>query len=132
MILVDSNIIMYAAGAEHPYKAPCVAFLERVATGSVEAIVNAEVLQEILHRYRALSRWTDGRKVYDLARQIFPAVLPITSEILDRARILLDEYDGLMARDALHAAVVEINLLESICSYDHDFDRITNIRRTEP
>jgi hypothetical protein len=132
LILVDSNIIMYAAGAEHPYKGPSVAFLESVAEGKVEATIDAEVLQEILHRYRALNRWTDGRKVYDLARRIFPTVLPVTVEILDRARILLDEYDGLMARDALHAAVVETNSLEAICSYDTDFDRITTIVRTEP
>ena len=123
---------MYAAGAEHPNKAPSVAFLDSVARGEVEAIVDAELLQEILHRYRAIDHWTDGRRVYDLARQIFPAVLPVTSEIVDRARILLDEYDGLMARDALHAAVVEINSLEGICSYDRDLDRITTIRRTEP
>lgn len=123
---------MYAAGAEHTYKAPSVAFLESVAEGRLEATVDTEVLQEILHRYRALNRWADGKKVYDLARQIFPAVFPITSEILDRARILLDEYDSLMARDALHAAVVEINSLEAICSYDRDFDLITTIRRTEP
>ena len=81
---------------------------------------------DILHRYRALSRWVDGRRVYDLARRIFPAVLPVAAEILDRARILLDEYD------ALHAAVLEINLLEAICSYDTDFDRITTRARTEP
>ena len=132
MILIDSNVPMYLVGAEHPHKLDAQVRLERIIAEGVSLVTDAEVLQEILHRYRALNRWTDGREVYDLARQIFPAVLPITSEILDRARILLDEYDGLMARDALHAAVVEINLLESICSYDHDFDRITTISRTEP
>lgn len=123
---------MYAAGAEHPNKAPSVAFLASVAEERVEAIIDAELLQEILHRYRALNRWIEGRRVYDLTRQIFPTVLPITSEILDRARTLLDDYDGLMARDALHAAVVEINNLEAVYSYDRDFDRITTIKRMEP
>ena len=123
---------MYAAGADHPHKAPSVAILKSVAQGSVEAVVDAEALKEILHRYRALNRCTQGRRVYDLARQIFPAVLPITFEMVDRARILLDKYEGLMARDALHAAVVEINSLVGICSCDRDFDQITSIHRTEP
>ena len=123
---------MYAAGVEHPNKAPSVAFLASVAEERVEAIIDAELLQEILHRYRALNRWIEGRRVYDLTRQIFPTVLPITSEILDRARTLLDDYDGLMARDALHTAVVEINNLEAVYSYDRDFDRITTIKRMEP
>jgi predicted nucleic acid-binding protein len=48
---------MYAAGADHPNKEPSVRFLERVARGEVEAALDAESLQEILHRYRALGRW---------------------------------------------------------------------------
>ena len=132
MILVDSNIVMYAGGADHPNKFPSIAFLKDVAEERIEAIIDAGLLQEILHRYRALNRWEDGRRVYDLARQIFPAVLPITSGIIDRARVLLDKYDNLMARDALHIAVVEINNLKAICSYDRDFDQIKTIRRIEP
>jgi predicted nucleic acid-binding protein len=123
---------MYAAGVEHPHKAPCLALLERVVKGEIEAAIDAEVLQEILHCYRALRRWTEGGKVYDLVRRIFPNVIPITSDILDRARTLLDEHEGLMARDALHAAVVEMHSLTALCSYDRDFDRVQTIRRTEP
>ena len=54
MILVDSNVLMYTAGSEHPFKARSVAFLERVAEGSIEAVIDAEALQEILHRYLRL------------------------------------------------------------------------------
>ncbi len=63
---------MYSAGAEHPNKAPSIAFLERVAAGEIQATIDAEVLQEIMHRYRSLGRWHDGRKVYELARRLFP------------------------------------------------------------
>lgn len=132
MILVDSNILMYAAGAAHPHKAPSVAFLERVALGEVEATTNAEVLQEILHRYRAIGRWREGVQVYDLARQLFPSVIAITGNTLDRAREILSATPSLMARDALHAAVVLHERLEGICSYDRDFDRIPGITRREP
>ena len=132
MILIDSNIFMYAAGAEHPHKTPSLAFLERVARGDVEAVVDAEALQEILHRYRAIDRWGDGRHVYDLARRIVTAVIPITEEVVDAARALLDGDDRLMARDALHAAVASLHAADAICSYDRDFDRIEGIRRIEP
>ena len=54
---------MYAAGAEHPNKAPSVAFLASVAEERVEAIIDAELLQEILHRYRALNRWIEERSL---------------------------------------------------------------------
>jgi len=132
VILVDSNILMYAAGTDHPNKAPSLAWLERVARDEIEATVDAEVLQEILHRYRAIGRWVEGRAVYDLTRRLFPIVIPITAEVLDLARVLLDEQEDLMARDALHAAVVEAHGLEAICSYDQDFDRLSGLKRVEP
>jgi uncharacterized protein len=132
VILLDSNIFMYAAGAEHPRKQPSARFLEQVALGRVEAALDAEILQEILHRYRAIQRWTDGQRVYDLARQIVPLVIPVTVEVLDRARALLDRYSALSARDALHAAVVQSHGLSAICSYDRDFNGIEGLRRIEP
>lgn len=132
MILVDTNVILYAAGAEHPHKRPSVTLLGRVARGEVEATIDAEVLQEILHRYRAIGRWADGRRVYDLARQLFPSVVPVTSAVLDRARRILDTDRRIMARDALHAAVVMSEGLEAVCSWDRDFDRIKGLVRREP
>jgi uncharacterized protein len=132
VILVDTHVIMYAAGAEHPHKRPSVALLERVARGEIEATIDAEVLQEILHRYRAMGRWEDGGRVYDLARQLFRNVVPVTAEVLDRARRILDTDRRIMARDALHAAVVMVEGLEAVCSWDRDFDRIKGIVRQEP
>lgn len=132
MILIDANVIMYAAGAPHPHKTPSVRLLERVARGEVEATVDAEVLQEILHRYRAIGRWADGKQVYDLTRELFPVVVPVTVDILDRARRLLDVVPEIMARDALHAAVVFQEGLAGICTYDRDFDRLPGLVRIEP
>jgi predicted nucleic acid-binding protein len=127
--LVDANILMYSAGAEHPNKAPSIAFLERVAAGEIQATIDAEVLQEIMHRYRSLGRWHDGRKVYELARRLFPQVLAITVEVMDRAKPIIDQDSTISARDAIHAAVVINYKLDGICSFDADFDRIPNCKR---
>lgn len=132
MILVDANILMYAAGASHPHKAPSVHLLEQIANGEVAATIDTGLLQEVLHRYRAIGRWADGRLVFDLARRLFPAVLPVTAAVMDRARALLDADASIMARDAVHAAVVLEQRLDAICSFDRDFDRITGIVRVEP
>jgi predicted nucleic acid-binding protein len=58
--------------------------------------------------------------------------LPIGSEIVDRARYLIDVHRSLSARDAVHAAVVLENGLDGICSFDRDFDRFSEIVRVEP
>ena len=68
MILIDSNIFMYAGGASHPNKAPSVALLEGIATGRLDGVIDAEILQEILHRYRSIRRWKDGSKEIQYAR----------------------------------------------------------------
>lgn len=132
MILVDANVLMYAAGSDHPNKRRSISFLNEVARGSVDAVIDAEVLQEVLHRYRAINRWSEGRLVFDSARRLFSEVLPITGEVVYRARNTLDVVEGISARDALHAAVVSIWGLDALCSYDRDFDRIPGIRRIEP
>lgn len=132
MILVDANIFMYAAGAAHPHKEPCVQLLNAIAQGQIEAVTNTEVLQEILHRYRAINRWEQGKSVYDYARQIVPHVIAVTVDIMDLTRTLLDRYPQTMARDALHSAVYKHAHCKLLCSYDRDFDTISEVTRAEP
>ena len=95
----------------------------------MDAATDAEVLQEILHRYRALGRWPDGQRVYDLARRIVPLVLSVTAPHLDVARHLLDEHPALSARDALHAAVYFSSGALELVSFDGHFDGIPGLRR---
>ena len=132
MILVDTNIVMYAAGALHPCKAPALRLLERIASGEVEAAVNAELLQEILHRFRGSARWDDGLRMYALVRQVVPVVVPITEGVMDRARQLMQRHAALSARDAVHAATALADGMRGLCSFDSDFDQVLGLRRLLP
>lgn len=132
MILVDTNVLMYAAGKEHPHKAPSKDLLRRIGGGAIEAVIDVEVLQEVLHRYRSIGAWEAGREVYDLARTIFPTIVPIGVDATDRARELTDEAPSLNARDALHAAVAEHLGASAICSYDDHFDAVPRLKRLQP
>lgn len=131
MIFLDTNIFVYAAGTEHAHKDPSRRLVLQIAAGDVQATTSTEVLQEILHRYRAIRRWRDGRAVYDRVREMLTNIVPITSTTTDRARELMDTYPALTARDALHVATCE-SLGAEICSYDSDFDSIREIRRCTP
>jgi predicted nucleic acid-binding protein len=56
MILIDSNIPTYLVGAEHPHKADAQRVLDDLVVREERLATDAEVLQEILHRYSAISR----------------------------------------------------------------------------
>lgn len=56
MIFVDSNIPMYLVGAARPHKTDAQWLLERAVTAGERLVTDAEVLQEILHRYVAIGR----------------------------------------------------------------------------
>ena len=132
MIMIDSNIFIYAAGVAHPNKKPCLQFLERIASGNIDAVIDSEVLQEILHRYRSIHRWEDGCRVYELARQIVPIVVPVTDETMDLTFEIMKACPELKARDALHAAACQISGSDVFCSYDEDFDVIPDFKRLKP
>ena len=56
MIFVDSNIPMYLVGAPHPHKQDSQQIVERCIADGKRLVTDAEVLQEILHRYAAIKR----------------------------------------------------------------------------
>jgi predicted nucleic acid-binding protein len=132
LILIDTNVLMYVAGREHPHRADSVALLQRVASGELDAAIDAEVLREILHRYRNLGRWEDGRRVYDLVRALVPDVVDIDATTMDRAAWLMGRYATLTARDAVHAAATLEVGAEALCTWDTDFDAIGEIRAIRP
>jgi len=129
--LIDANVPMYAAGKAGPLKDQSLKFLVRAASGEVEAATDAEVLQEILHRYLRVAGREEAFSVFDLFRRIVPEVLPVEATDIDDARALLEEYSTLTSRDAIHAAVARRHGL-TIVSYDRHFDSLSFVSRKEP
>jgi predicted nucleic acid-binding protein len=129
---VDSNIIMYAVGAEHACRSPCLDALDRIICESLQAVVSSEVHQEILHRYLSIGLPDKAREVSIKLETIIPATLPVTLADIRRVRQLAERYPGLKARDLLHAAVMLENGLTRILSTDRHFDRLAEIERIDP
>ncbi len=132
MIFVDSNIFMYAVGAEHPHKQPCLDFFASAARGAEDLAVSVEVLQEILYRFWAIKKMKHGLELFDYARRLSDWILPVGDEDILRARTLLGEHPHLPPRDAIHAATMFHHRISIIVTYDRHFDRIPAIKRREP
>lgn len=129
MILVDSNVPMYLIGADHPHKVDAQRWLERLAADREPLVTDAEVLQEILHRYRAIDRSDAIQPAFDALFGIVDEVLPVGRETVEGAKgELLARWD-LSARDALHVAVMREHRVTRILSFDRGFDRVPDIER---
>jgi predicted nucleic acid-binding protein len=62
-LFLDANIPKYAAGRDHRLKESCRQILRLAARHPRSFSTDAEVLQEMLHRYLTLPRWSDGKRV---------------------------------------------------------------------
>jgi predicted nucleic acid-binding protein len=123
---------MYAAGTEHPLKAPSLRVLEAAAKGQIAAVTDAEVLQEIMHRYASLDFWEKGAQVAELFLQVVPNVLPVTREDVVQALTLYRTYPEVQARDTVHAAVMHGNGVMLIVTADQHFDQFVGLQRVDP
>jgi predicted nucleic acid-binding protein len=129
VIFVDSNIPMYLVGAAHPHKADAQRLLERLIAERRRLVTDAEVLQEILHRYVALRRRDAIQPAFDALLGVVDEVFPVERAVVDRAKAIVLGTDRLSARDAVHLAVMEHHRIGQILSFDAGFDGLPGIER---
>ena len=129
MILVDSNIPMYLVGAPHVHKADAQRLLEKFVSERQRLVSDAEVLQEILHRYVAIQRRDAIQPAFNALLGVIDEVLPVDRIVVGRAKEIVLGYTGLSARDAVHLAVMEHHGIDRILSFDAGFNQFPGITR---
>lgn len=131
---LDVNVPMYAVGKDHPYKESCVWILTEITNGRLEAVIDAEIIQEVLYRYGAIQQWQIGAQMAKNLLDLVPVVLPVMVEEMKTAVSLFAQYapQGVKARDLLHTAVMHNHQLTHIISTDKHFDQIDGITRLDP
>jgi predicted nucleic acid-binding protein len=129
MIFVDSNIPMYLVGGPHPHKVDSQRVLETAVAAGERLVTDAEVLQEILHRYVAIGRRDAIQPAFDALLGVVDEVFPIGAADVERAKTIVLGRLRLSARDALHAAVMEHQGIARILTFDGGFDQIPGMTR---
>ena len=132
MIFVDSNVPMYLVGADHPNKQIARRLLERAIVDNEPLTTDAEVLQEILHRYAAIKRRDAIGPAFDALLGVVDVVHPVELDDVALARRLMAGSDRLTARDAVHVAIMQRREIDRILTFDEDFDGIVGIERVRP
>jgi hypothetical protein len=129
MIFIDSNVPMYLVGSEHPHKIDAQRLLERCIADDERLVTDAEVFQEILHRYAAIKRKDAISPAFQAISGIVDEVFAVELRDVERAKDILLGTQRLSARDALHLAIMERNQIETILSFDAGFDEYPGITR---
>jgi predicted nucleic acid-binding protein len=120
---------MYLVGAPHPHKVDAQRLLERAIAQRERIVTSAEVMQEILHRYAAIDRRDAIQPAFELLLGVVDEVFPVDERTVLRAREILLAYSRLSARDAVHAATMELNGIRLILTFDRGFDGFPGIER---
>ena len=120
---------MYLVGSPHPHKSDAQRLLERLVSNRQRLVTDAEVLQEILHRYVAINRHDAIQPAFDALLGIVDEVLPIDRAITERAKEIVLGSRRMTARDAVHLAVMEEHGIEQILTFDSGFDGFPGVTR---
>jgi hypothetical protein len=120
---------MYLIGAPHPHKSDAQQLLERLVSERQRLVTDAEVLQEILHRYVAIGRRDAIQAAFDALLGVVDQVFAVDGTDAERAKQIVLGHRQLSARDAVHLAVMEQHGIEQILSFDLGFDGFPGITR---
>jgi predicted nucleic acid-binding protein len=129
VILVDSNVPMYLVGSPHPHKADARRLLEEYLTNGERLVTDAEVLQEMLHRYVALDRRDAVQPAFDALLGVVDEVFPVDAETVQEAKAIVHGHPRLSARDAVHLAAMRQHGVTRILTFDRGFDGFPGVVR---
>jgi uncharacterized protein len=129
VIFVDSNIPMYLVGASHPHKSDAQRWLEQLTSERERLVTDAEVLQEILHRYVSIDRRNSIQSAFDALLGVVDKVFDVDAAAAERAKKIVLGHRRMSARDALHLAVMAQHGIDRILTFDSGFDGFPGITR---
>jgi predicted nucleic acid-binding protein len=132
MIVLDTTVLVYAKGADHPLREPCRRLIGAIAKRQVEATTTVEAIQELVHvRARRYGRADAAALGHDYAQLLSP-LLAVTHEDLARGLALYERSERLGAFDAVLAAAAETAGAQALVSADAGFAELRAIEHVFP
>ena len=129
---IDTNIFLYSVGRDHPLKPGSVGVIQRIRDGEIRAVINTEIVQEILYHFQSIKQLLVGIRLAKDAVSISSRILPVEEIDLSLAIGLLESYPKIQTRDAFHAATMIHNGIRETISTDLHFGLIQEIKRIDP
>jgi predicted nucleic acid-binding protein len=132
VIVLDTTVLAYAVGADHPLQTPCRRLVRAVANGEVTATTTIEVIQEFTH---VRARRRDRKDAAELARdyiELLSPLLIVEEPDLREGLRLFQDTAGIGAFDAVLAAAAHAAGADALVSADAGFSAVANITHVIP
>lgn len=130
-VLLDTAVVAYTLGDDHPLKPPCVASIDAIDAGRIAAHASVELVQELMyHRLRRTDRATAVQQARDAKSMC--VLHDFDMDVLERTLALVASHPRIRGRDAVHAATALEHGIETVLSPDTAFDGIPGLRRVDP
>jgi predicted nucleic acid-binding protein len=132
MIVLDTTVLVYAKGADHPLRDPSRRLIAAVADRELQATTTVEVIQEFVHvRARRRGR-ADAVALGNDYSDLLSPLLAITGDHLRHGLSLFEHAEQLGAFDAVLAAAALSAGANALVSADTGFAAIPNLSHVVP
>ena len=118
MIFVDTSVLMYAVGREHPLRQPARRFFAAATTDQRPLATSSEVLQELAHAYLPVERTDALAAALRLVERTGMDVWPLERDDVTLGIELATRHPGLGARDLCHLASCQRRGVTRIQTFD--------------
>src|ERR1700759_2456427 len=132
MIVLDTTVLVYTVGADHPLREPCRQLIRAIADGTVLATTTVKVIQEFTHvRARRRDRKDAAALARDYIELLSPLLIVEETDLREGLR-LYEEKSGFGAFDAILAAAAHGAGAAALVSADAGCGSIAAIRHVVP
>jgi len=132
LIVLDTTVLVYAKGADHPLRQPCRELLRAIERGSLTATTTAEAIQEFAHvRARRRGR-RDAAELAGAYVHLLAPLLVIEEDDLWAGLRLFENHPEIGCFDAVLAAGTLAAEAEALVSADRAFAAVPDLVHIEP
>lgn len=135
MIVLDTTVLVYAVGAEHPLRDPCQALVRAVADGALVATTTVEVIQEFAHvRSRRRDRADAALHAADFVDLLSP-LLSVDEDALRGGLRIFADAKQLGAFDAVLGSAAGAHARDGasvVVSADRGFAELAGVQHVFP
>lgn len=133
MIVLDTTVLLYAVGGDHPLRNPSADLVQAIRVGELEATTTTEVVQEFAHvRARRRGDRDEAARLAGSYSRLLAPLLTVGAGALSAGLQLFREQPGLSSLDCVLAGAALENAATALVSSDRAFAAVPGLRHVAP